>query len=302
MPREVDLLVNPTAGRGRARHLVEPVTARLRELGCAVRVLTAESPKHADRLASEAVDRRTEVLAVLGGDGTCHLALQHLAGSPSMLGVIPAGTGNDLQASVGGPADPLRAAETVAIGEPRIIDLGRTADTWWATVLCAGFDSRINERANRLRWPRGRRRYDLAILIELARLRALPATVTVDGHRWRGPVTMVSVGNGPSYGGGQLICPDARPDDGLLDVAVVQPLSRLDVARLKPKLATGELGDHPAVLRWRAREVRLEVAGTIAYADGERVGPLPLSITNVPGALRVLAPLPSRPCPDPVGT
>jgi diacylglycerol kinase (ATP) len=128
------------------------------------------------------------------------------------------------------------------------------------------------------------------LLIELARLRPVWASVTVDGRQWRGPVTMVSIGNGPGYGGGQLICPDARTDDGLLDVAVVRPLSRRAVARLKPKLPTGELRDHPAVLRWRGRHVDLEVAGAIAYADGERIGSSPLSVTAVPAALRMIGP------------
>ncbi len=296
MSRDVALLVNPTAGRGRAARLAEPVAARLRELGCSVRVLAGTDPDHAARLARDEVAAGVEVLAVLGGDGMCHLAVQQVAGAGTLLGLIPAGTGNDLAASCGIPTDPMLAADAVAHGEPRTVDLGR-ADvagrrTWWGTVLCAGFDSRVNERANLMRWPRGRWRYDLATYAELAMLRPRPATVVTDGEEWHGEVTQVDIGNGARYGGGLLICPDADLADGLLDVAIVRPLSRARLVALKPKLPTGGLRDHPAVLRRRARTVRVEIDGAVAYADGERVGPLPLDAACVPGALRVLAPAP----------
>ncbi|HSV67334.1 MAG TPA: diacylglycerol kinase family protein [Mycobacteriales bacterium] len=309
MPRDVALLVNPTAGRGRARRLVEPVAARLRDLGCTVRVLAGAGVEQAHGLARAEVAAGVEVLAVLGGDGMCHLALQAVAGTRTTLAIVPAGTGNDLCATVGLPADPIRAAEVIAAGTPTRFDLGRadrpggdrpgTGETWWGTVLCAGFDARVNERANRMRWPRGPRRYDLAVLAELYRLRPRPATVTMDGERWQGDVTLVAIGNGARYGGGQYICPDARPDDGLLDVAIVRPLTRRQVVALKPKLSTGELRDHPAVIRRRVSEVRLEIAGLAAYADGERVGPLPVRVRCVPGALRVLVPTGSRARPTP---
>jgi diacylglycerol kinase (ATP) len=187
----------------------------------------------------------------------------------------------------------MAAAEVIALGEPHTVDLGRATseagDTWWGTVLCAGFDSAVNERANLMRWPRGRWRYDLATYAELAMLRPRAATVVMDGEPWQGEVTQVDVGNGTRYGGGLLICPDADPHDGLLDVAIVQPMSRAKLVALKPKLPSGGLRDHPAVLRRRAKTVRVEMDGAVAYADGERVGPLPLDIACVPAALRFLA-------------
>jgi diacylglycerol kinase (ATP) len=292
MSRDVALLVNPTAGRGRAVRLAEPVATRLRDLGCAVRVLAGADPEQAARLARDEVAAGIEVLAVLGGDGMCHLALQHVAGTETLLGIVPAGTGNDLAATCGVPADPLAAAETIAHGTPRTVDLGRAGTTWWGTVLCAGFDSRVNERANLMRWPRGRWRYDLATYAELAMLRPRMATVVMDGEEWRGEVTQIDIGNGTRYGGGLLICPDALPDDGLLDVAIVRPLSRAKLVALKPRLPTGQLREHPAVLRRRATTVRVEIEGAVGYADGERLGPLPLDVACVPGALRVLVAAP----------
>jgi diacylglycerol kinase (ATP) len=299
MPRDVALLVNPTANKGRAAALAEPVAARLRELGCTVRLLAGADAAEAGKLAGKEVAAGTEVVAVLGGDGMCHLGLQHVAGSGSLFGIIPAGTGNDMAASCGVPRDPMLAAETIAIGYPHTIDLGRarpagetSGGTWWGTVLCAGFDSRVNERANAMRWPRGRFRYDLATYAELAMLGARAATVTVDGERWQGEVTQVDIGNGPAYGGGLRICPDADLADGVLDVAIVGPLSRTRLALLKPKLPTGKLADHPRITRRLASTVTVEIEGAIAYADGERLGPLPLTVECVPGALRVLSAAP----------
>jgi diacylglycerol kinase (ATP) len=148
----------------------------------------------------------------------------------------------------------------------------------------------VNERANRMRWPRGPRRYDLAVFAELSALRPRPLVLTVDGDRRELEVTLVAVGNGPQYGGGMRICPAARLDDGMFDVTVVGPVSRADLVRLKPRVRTGRHVEHPAVQVVRAREVRLESPDVVAYADGERVGPLPLTMACVRSALRVVLP------------
>jgi diacylglycerol kinase (ATP) len=156
-------------------------------------------------------------------------------------------------------------------------------------VLCAGFDSAVNERANRMRWPAGPRRYDLAILAELARLRAGRLTVVADSGRVELDATQIAVGNIPCYGGGIPICPDATPTDGLLDVTLVARASRFDLVRMLPGLRTGNHVNHPAVSTSRTRSIRLgEANGWVAYADGERIGPLPVEITCVPDALTVV--------------
>ena len=161
-------------------------------------------------------------------------------------------------------------------------------ERWFGAVLAAGFDAIVNERANRMRWPRGPRRYDLAIMLEMARVRPRLYALEIDGvdHGFEG--TLVAVGICPSYGGGLRILPAADPTDGLLDVVTALPLSRAAMARLKPRLRRGTHVTDPRVRTYRAKQVRLHADGIIAYADGERVGPLPLEITCVPGALRLL--------------
>jgi YegS/Rv2252/BmrU family lipid kinase len=228
----------------------------------------------------------------VGGDGTAHAALQAVAGTGTPLAVIPAGTGNDLVRALGVPPGPLAAAraaaEDLAAGLSQAVDAGRTGDRWWATVLCCGFDSAVSDRANRLRWPRGRRRYDVAVLAELARLRPRELTLTLDGEARTLPITMVAVGNTSWYGGGMKVCPGADPTDGLFDVTVVGATTRLELVRTKPMLATGTHVEHASVTVHRAARVELACPGVTTYADGEPVAPLPAVAECVPGALHVV--------------
>ena len=215
------------------------------------------------------------------------------------LGVIPAGSGNDTAAVLGLPIDPVVAADVLLAAllarSVQRIDLGFCdgnplvpgySGRWFVGILYAGLDAAVNERANQLRRPRGQRRYDVAIALELLRLRPRRIRLTVDGATSDLDITLIAVGNGPQYGGGKRMAPDARWDDGMFDLTVVGPVSRTTLARLAPKLpAAGHIG-HPAVHLLRGREVTIDGDAGPAYADGERVGPLPVTLRCVPSALR----------------
>jgi diacylglycerol kinase (ATP) len=156
-------------------------------------------------------------------------------------------------------------------------------------VLCAGFDSAVNERANRMRWPSGPRRYDLAILAELAKLAPGRLTVTEDTGSTELDAIQIAIGNIPFYGGGIPVCPAADPTDGLFDVTLVGRASRFDLMKMLPGLRTGNHVNNPLVTTSRTREIRIgEANGWVAYADGERIGPLPVEVTCVPNALKVV--------------
>jgi diacylglycerol kinase (ATP) len=288
------LLVSPAAGRGVASRIAGTVAQRLRASVDRLDTLVADSAEGSVALARDAVANGADVLVVLGGDGLAHTAVQACAGSSTALGVIPAGTGNDLARALGAPADPLAAtvltADALRANRTRRIDLGRVAGgSWFATVLCAGFDSAVSERVNTLRWPAGPRRYDLAILTELTKLKAKPLVVETDDTTLRLDATMVSVGNSRFYGGGIPICPDAELDDGLFDVTVVGATHRRDLVRILPRLRTGRHVEHQSVTTLRARSVRLSgLNHWVAYADGERQARLPLTIRCQPAALTVL--------------
>lgn len=292
---EVTVLVNPRAGRGRAAETALRVAAILRASGITVTVPAADSVSMAGAIAATAVERGDRGLVVVGGDGMCHVAVQELAGTSTALGIVSAGTGNDFATALGFPADVEAAATSMADAlagtEHRSVDLARSGDRWWASVLCAGFDSAVNDRANRMRWPHGPRRYDLALLAELARLRPVPMALELDGRREELDVTLVAVGNTATYGGGIPICPQADPEDGLLDITVVGPISRGRLIRVTPTLRRGEHLAHPAVSNYRARTVTLhcDVKPSItAYADGEPIQALPVTATCQPQALRIL--------------
>jgi len=303
---DVALLVNPTAGRGRGARWSSVVADRLGAAGSAVEVLVGSSADDALALARTAVAAGVPTLVAVGGDGLVHVAVQAVAGQPVLLGLVPAGTGNDFARALGIPlGDPLAAADIVLAGHSAAVDAGRVtgpnisasrlpgpniAERWFAGVLAAGFDSQVNERANTMRGRAGRGTYVLAMLSELRTLRPIPYEVTIDGERLDLQAVLVAVANIASYGGGMRIAPSASPTDGLLEVTVVGAVSRTELVRVFPRIYNGSFVRHPAVRQLRARDIGLAADGVVAYADGERIGPLPLTVSVVPGALRVAVP------------
>src|ERR1700728_2807050 len=184
----VTVLTNPASGHGNAPHAAEKAIARLQQRGVDVVAIVGSDAEHARRLLYTAVEKGTDALVVVGGDGVIADALQALAGTDIPLGIIPAGTGNDHAREFGLPTkDPVAAADIIAHGWTRNIDLGRIRDSrgatkWFGTVAAAGFDSLVTDRAHRMRWPRGRMRYNLAMLAELSALRLLPFRLVLDGR------------------------------------------------------------------------------------------------------------------------
>ncbi|WDZ82607.1 diacylglycerol kinase family protein [Micromonospora cathayae] len=293
----VAVLANPTAGRGRHRDVLPRLLDRLGTADRPVRLLGATTPEQAEAACRTAVADGAAAVLTVGGDGTVHRAVQAVAGTVVGFGPVPAGTGNDFAADTGFPADPLAAIEVIVAalraGRSRPVDLARMTGAdgtvrWYGAVLAAGFDAVVNERANRMRWPRGPRRYDLAIVAELARLRPRRYTLRLDGEPQEVDAVLVAVGNTASYGGGMRICPDADPTDGLLDVVVGGRFDRRTLMRVKPHIYRGSHVRHPLVRSYRARTVELAAEGITTYADGERSLPLPVTVTAVPAALRLL--------------
>jgi diacylglycerol kinase (ATP) len=291
VPHEIALLTNPTSGKGKGISALDVALPRLRDAGYSVRNLMGRDADEALDLARECVADGVETLAVVGGDGIAHLAVQALAGSDTRLGLIPAGTGNDVARYFDIPLKDTPAATDVVIGgRERRIDLARVGLTYYVTVLAAGFDAIVNERANQMTWPKGQMRYNLATLAELRTFEPIPYVLDLDGVEHRFEAMMVAVGNGPSFGGGLRITEGAELDDGLLDVVVIMPMSKLELVKTYPKLFKGTHVDHPEYRHHAARKVTIAAPGITAYADGERIGALPLTVEVAPLALRVLVP------------
>jgi diacylglycerol kinase (ATP) len=289
--REIALLVNPTSGRGRGARAGREVAGRLHEAGHAVRQLIGRDVSESQDMAREAVAQGTDALVVVGGDGMVHLGLQAVGGTEVPFGVVPAGSGNDFARAIGVPLRDIAAAASIVVtGAERRVDLGRMGDQWFAGVVAAGFDARVNDRANRMRWPRGRMRYNAAMLVELGVFQPVPYVLDLDGDAWETSAMLVTIGNIPSYGGGMRVTPGAILDDGLLDIMIVKPLSKARFLTVFPRVYTGSHVDLPFVEIRRAKQIRIDAPGITAYADGERLGPLPQTFEAVPAALRVLVP------------
>ncbi|QWF19987.1 YegS/Rv2252/BmrU family lipid kinase [Nocardioides sp. LMS-CY] len=287
--RDIALLTNPTAGRGRGAKARDAALQRLREAGITPRTLQGRDPAEALDLAHQCVADGVETLVVVGGDGMVHLGVQATAGTSTALGLIPAGTGNDVARYFDLPRkDPRAATERLLAGAPRRIDLARSGDRYFLTVLAAGFDAIVNERANRMTWPRGQMRYNIATLAELRVFEPIPYTLDLDGESHHLEAMLVAVGNGPSFGGGLRITEGALLDDGLLDVVVIKPMSKTGLVRTYPKLFKGTHVTHPAYEHHRVHSVTVAAPGIVSYADGERFGALPLTVECVPGALTVI--------------
>ncbi|WP_429388997.1 diacylglycerol/lipid kinase family protein [Paenarthrobacter sp. TE4293] len=298
MPGKIALAINPAASFGRTRNAGDHAAAQFRAAGRDVLVLEADAYDALRRLVDQALaDPTVDALVVVGGDGMVHLGVNALAGLEIPLGIVPSGTGNDVARLLDLPRHDTAAAcrriLAAMVSGGRTIDAGKvTAEgrtTRFAGVLSAGFDAAVNERANSWRWPRGKSRYNLAMLKELGSFRPINYTVTADDVTWSQPALLMSVANGQFIGGGMRITPDASPDDGLLDLLVVKPLSRLRFLAVFPRVFAGKHTSHPAVEIRRVRKVRLEAPGVVAYADGERIARLPVEVGIVPGGLRVLA-------------
>jgi len=295
--RRVTLVVNPSAGKGRAQELLPLVAGQFRDAGLALQILLSRDFAEAQQMTRDAVGDGVDVLAVMGGDGMMHLgvntcAQQHLLGDHSTtLGLIPAGTGNDLCRGVGlDPKDPVAAAAVIAAGRSMPIDLIRVNGRFVGAVLGTGFDALVNGRANAMPWPKGSMRYPLATLAELRVFSPLHYRLTLDGDVRELDAMFVAIGNTTSYGGGMRICPNADPTDGELDVTIIHPVGRLKLLRLLPLMYSGRFARDPCVEQLRAREITVEGPGLVGYGDGELISAAPLQVSVIAKALPLYVP------------
>jgi diacylglycerol kinase (ATP) len=295
--RHVVVAINPTAAFGKNSAAGDQTVSALEAAGFRVTALRAESFDLLRGQLNRALTLTPDALVVVGGDGMVSLAVNMVAQTSVPFAVVPAGTGNDLARGIGLPVGELARCITLMVEslsrEPQRLDLGRITSTdgsevrWFASILSAGFDAIVNERANAMHWPKGKSRYTLALLLELFALKPVRYSLTVDGVQREESAMLISVANNSTMGGGMRVTPEASMRDGLLDVFVLRPLSRLRFLRLFPRVFAGTHVTEPEVLIERGKTVVLDAPGIVAYADGERVWALPVHVDVVPAAVRV---------------
>jgi diacylglycerol kinase (ATP) len=205
------------------------------------------------------------------------------------MGVIPAGTGNDLCRSLGIPRDPAAAARLLLVGEPRPLDFWRVNDGWFVNAAGIGLDAEVAYQANRGGRLRGMPAYLAALLRALGSFRPVPLTLVGDGQRFEGPVMLAALANASTYGGGIPIAPAARPDDGFLDVVIVGAMSRLSLLVQFPRLLRGAHLTHPQVTSFRAASLQVDGDPRARVTlDGELGVRLPLTVERHPLPLMVI--------------
>jgi len=280
------LLCNPTSGGGKGEQLKNVVMEELASQNVQFLDVSGSSFESATVNLKNAVGNlNVDGVIAVGGDGIVHLAIQILAKTSIPLLLIPAGTGNDfarvLQLNLKDPLENLRRMKN----DPTDIDLGLVDGRYFAEILSTGFDSMVNERANRIRFN-GRWKYNLAMLLELPIFEPREYIFDIDGHSFKTRAMLIAIANGCSYGGGMKVCPDARIDDGMFDIMILRPVSKYEFLKVFPKVYKGTHINHPKIEILQGKKVTI-TADAISYADGERIGELPLNAKIEPRALKV---------------
>ena len=281
------IVINPVSGGGKGAVLGREVAGYFAAKGLPYQVITSTTAKRLHKNLQEFLDSHSALcqgVIAVGGDGLAHLVMQLVTPRAIAFTVVPAGTGNDFVRALGWSLDSITEQLNCVITEkPKRIDLGLVDSEWFGAILSTGFDSVVNEKANRMKWPKGPMKYNAAIAMELPKFRPMQYTIGLDNNSIQTEAMLIAVANGSSYGAGMLVCPDARMDDGLLDVMVLRPVSKLEFIKVFPKVFKGAHVDHPKVDIYRSKRVSL-AAPAIAYADGERVGTLPVQAECIAGA------------------
>ena len=280
-PRLLTLVVNERSGGGRAGRILPKVARRIREQvpTAELHIVSSSSWTEAEKLTRTAAleARPGDALLVMGGDGMAHLGLNAAAGTEAILGLIPAGTGNDFARG---------------IGRTRTVDLAHIANSTFpqryvGAVVSTGYDARVNRSTNHIRLRLGALSYGYIAMRELASFSPLHYDMIIDGVRRRQEAMLVAVSNTGVFGGGMRIAPNADPADGLLDVTVVGPVSRTTLLRLLPSMYSGAFVKHPCVEQFQVRSIELSGEGLFVMGDGEELGEVPVRVECVPEALKV---------------
>ncbi|MBU4563975.1 MAG: diacylglycerol kinase family lipid kinase [Desulfarculus sp.] len=291
MPR-IALIHNPQAGRGKAPAAARRLQAALAGAGLKPRELLTKGRGHAEELVSQAMDQGAEVIMVVGGDGTMHEAAQALAGSQACLAPLPAGRCNDFCRSLGLGFDAEALVAAVTTGTSRQVDLVQVNGRNYCTVGAVGFDAEVSRFVDLMKAPLwGQPAYIYAVLRTLGRYRPPEVKLTWDDGHYHGPLFLAAVANTPTYGNQIRIVPQARADDGHLDICLVRPVTIFQVMRFLPLALKGSHGSVPEVSFVRTRKVEIVCDRPVElWADGEPVASSPLKVEILPRALKVVAP------------
>ena len=281
------LVINPVSGQGKGASVGSYVAGYLNKKSVPFTIVTGNSAlalsNHLD-IFLKANPQCVGVIAV-GGDGLLHIVLQKVIPAQVPITLIPAGTGNDFVRSLGWDLSDVDVQlDFVLSHSPQKMDAGLVDGEWFGSVLSTGFDAVVNERANKLKWPKGPMKYNVSIVLELPRFKPKMYDIHLDDRTISTQAMLIAVGNGRSYGGGMLVCPEADMCDGFFDVMILHPVSKIEFIKVFPSVFIGAHVNHPAVEIVRSKKVRID-SKAVAYSDGERIGQLPVNAECIPGVM-----------------
>lgn len=281
------VVINPTAGSGLSKKVGAQVVGWLEEIGRAYTVSYTESVGHATELSRSAAERGAETVIAIGGDGTVCETARGLLNTKTALGVIPAGTGNDIARTLGAPKKPREAMQFIFTHPARPMDAGRMNDMEFFNVCGTGFDvCALDYTLSAKKYVRGMLPYLWGVIRTILTFQSVEATFQLDGGAPETRrVLLLSVANGQYFGGGMKIAPDARPNDGFFEFVTVDHMPRWQMPFQLPKLVMGRVERIPGFSRRQCKSVRIEAKNMRINLDGEIVPAKSASFSTLDGAL-----------------
>jgi diacylglycerol kinase (ATP) len=285
------LVLNKSAGKGDALNRLKRFEVLCSSNNIAYQIINERSQSQTQEQISISV--QTQPIATIiafGGDGLVSICLQSIALKNIGLMVVPCGTGNDFSRSIGvlGRSEH-EIFDLITRNHSQAIDAAKAkyhnGEKWYLQIMSTGFDAKVNSLANKIRWPRGRARYTIAMLIILFKFKPIQYEITFNNEKKIVHAMLALVANGVSYGGGMKISPHSSYIDGELDLLYVEPVSRLTLLSIFPRVFSGTHINHSKVKVLRSNEFTLN-AQTKAYADGEFIADLPVNVIVVPKAIK----------------
>lgn len=294
-PMSVAIVANPCAGRGKGQKTANKIERLLQSKNIDFQMYYTQYPCHAIELAQRAAEQYP-VVAALGGDGTITEVLEGIWQSQAHLGIIPSGTGNDYARGLNIPLEPVKAMDIVLQGHTTKIDVGVERDKVFGVLASIGFPVTVIEYVNQCRdssWLRGPLAILTGVIQTIRNLESHQVQLTIDGQEFDIKTVGILVMNMPYGGGGLKFAPDAKYDDGLLTIVVVEDVGRLDLMKTLPLVYSGKHTNHPKVKIYQGKSIGIEIEGSLPKMfDGEIRWATPLTIDIMPNATSVIVPTP----------
>lgn len=291
MSDQLLVVANPRSGRGKSLAIASHFVSLAEGAGLQSTLISINGEDlMLATIEQHLVDQKWRGIVIVGGDGLLHSLLPIVKEHALPFTVIPTGTGNDFAREIGSKKRSLKENVHRILDQPSRVDSftvkSASGVRTSVQVLSLGFDALVNERANAMTSVRGKAKYVVAMVRELPVFKPMHFSITVDGISFEREAMLIAIANGPSYGGGMLICPEADNTDGILDVLILNRVSTFELLKVFPKVYSGKHITHPAIEVIRGKQIYVE-AKAKAFADGEFVGNLPVEIQVQPASLRV---------------